>query len=498
MTFLEQFKAARRTSTPLIAIQTPDPEATIRAIAISFNGSAPPLLSWDASAGLQGINETGKTACSELNVDAAFTVNVTDVLPLMLSLPGAKQDPKTPGSIVCLHNIHRTFDELPVIQGLCNLRDPYKSNNRAAVMLGPSFRIPPELQPNIIVLDEPLPTNEQLAEIIGKVHEAAGLEQPVPETSGKAVDAVCGLASFPAEQATAMCLTKDGLNLKNLWDCKRKMVEQTPGLSFLDSPVKFEDVGGCENAKFFLNRVLHGNDPPRLIVFQDEIEKQFAGFGTDLSGTVTEQVGAILAEMENQKYLGVLFLGHPGAAKSLLSQAAGNEAGKPTVVLDASATKGSLVGQSGEQIRNALKVIRAVSQGKALFIGTCNSFGQLPPELKRRFRLGTFFFDLPTADERELIWQIHCKSYGVGGETPDDEGWTGAEIRNCCDIAWRLDISLKEASRFIVPYAKSNSDNVKRLRDMASGRFISANTPGPYRFDDNANSRQSRTINLDD
>ncbi|MGB7590439.1 MAG: hypothetical protein WBO19_04275, partial [Terriglobia bacterium] len=44
--------------------------------------------------------------------------------------------------------------------------------------------------------------------------------------------------------------------------------------------------------------------------------------------------------------------------------------------------------------------IDAVSQGRMLFIATCNSIASLPPELRRRFTLGTFFFDLPTVDER--------------------------------------------------------------------------------------------------
>ncbi len=46
-----------------------------------------------------------------------------------------------------------------------------------------------------------------------------------------------------------------------------------------------------------------------------------------------------------------------------------------------------------------------------LFIATSNSIASLPPELRRRFTLGTFFFDLPTAEERETIWRIYLKKY---------------------------------------------------------------------------------------
>jgi hypothetical protein len=39
--------------------------------------------------------------------------------------------------------------------------------------------------------------------------------------------------------------------------------------------------------------------------------------------------------------------------------------------------------------------------------------------------LGTFFFDLPTDEERETIWGIYLKKHGVSGGQPNDKGWTG-------------------------------------------------------------------------
>ena len=57
----------------------------------------------------------------------------------------------------------------------------------------------------------------------------------------------------------------------------------------------------------------------------------------------------------------------------------------------------------------------------------------------RRFTLGTFFFDLPDAVEREAIWKVYlAKSQfsDAAREHPNDEGWTGAEIKECCRKAW--------------------------------------------------------------
>jgi len=140
------------------------------------------------------------------------------------------------------------------------------------------------------------------------------------------------------------------------------------------------------------------------------------------------------------------------------------------------------VGASTERLRTALKIIDAVSQGRMLFVATCNSIASLPPELRRRFTLGTFFFDLPTEQEREIIWQIYLNKYGVSGDLPDDEGWTGAEIKECCRKAHRLGMSLAHASRYIVPVSRSAAEQVKALRQMASGKFISASTQGMYQY----------------
>jgi hypothetical protein len=64
MTLPQQFKAARRVSTPLIAIRTPDPGATIAGLAASLNGAGGAVLRWNIVTGLQGANEAWLTAQS--------------------------------------------------------------------------------------------------------------------------------------------------------------------------------------------------------------------------------------------------------------------------------------------------------------------------------------------------------------------------------------------------------------------------------------------------
>jgi SpoVK/Ycf46/Vps4 family AAA+-type ATPase len=205
-----------------------------------------------------------------------------------------------------------------------------------------------------------------------------------------------------------------------------------------------------------------------------------------MSGVKTEMTGTMLSWMQDHGADGTIFIGPAGAAKSAVAKAAGATAGIPTVAFDLSAMQSSLVGGSGERLRSALQVVHAISQGCSLWIATCNSIASLPPELRRRFTLGTFFFDLPSAEEREAIWKIYRERWNLDGRLPDDDGWTGAEIKECCRKAWRLNLSLEESARYIVPVSRSAADQIGALRGQASGRFLSASRAGVYTADSNS------------
>ncbi len=481
ITFQSALKAARRVSTPLIAIRTFDPASAIQIVAASVRKSdTTPILQWDIMRGLGHVNEAGKKLVAQmLDGQSPEAVGPTDVLALGHRLP---ED-----TILIAANFHRCWNEPPVVQGVWNLRDAFKANGRALLMLATAgARLPEELAQDVLVLDQPLPAQADLECVVQETVEAAELDRPRDVDLRRAVDAVIGLASFPAEQVLAMSLSKNGLDFDQLWERKRQVIAQTPGLSVWRGGETFNDIGGCWNVKRFLQAVLSGADPPRVVVFVDEIEKAFAGTGTDLSGVKTEMAGTLLTWMQDHEAEGTIFLGPPGAAKSAVSKATGNTAGVPTIAFDLSAMQDSLVGASGERLRAALQVVDAVSQGRSLWIATCNSISSLAPELRRRFTLGTFFFDLPCAEERDVIWKLYLANYAVDGELPNDEGWTGAEIKECCRKAARLRMSLREAADYIVPVSRSASEQIKALRQQASGKFISASNPGVYEYTDAA------------
>ena len=80
---------------------------------------------------------------------------------------------------------------------------------------------------------------------------------------------------------------------------------------------------------------------------------------------------------------------------------------------------------------------------------------------------------------------------------PADEQWTGAEIRACCRLAALLEVPLIQAAQNVVPVAVTAAESVERLRGWASGRCLSADKPGVYRYGDVVTTKGGRKVSRD-
>src|SRR6185437_5193654 len=120
-----------------------------------------------------------------------------------------------------------------------------------------------------------------------------------------------------------------------------------------------------------------------------------------------------------------------------------------------------------------------------------------PPEFARAERFdGVFFLDLPNAAEKDLIWQLYRQQFGIAESQsrPDDTSWTGAEVKSCCRLAALLDVTLTQAAHHVVPVAVTAAEQVERLRSWASGRCLSASSPGIYQRDGEPPTRSGRRV----
>jgi hypothetical protein len=486
--FLATFTAARNAGVPLLAVPTADPSATMFNLA-SVTDEAYPILTWDVVRGL--VPQIRKfTESGDPDVNDPSTVAMRDALQAAakdqsetIGNPGnaleiAAHLPKE--SLMFFMNAQRfTEKDVVVIQAIWNLRDHFKQNNRSLVMLVPDISLPAELAQDVVVLNEPLPDTDDLAVIVRELCES--VQYKVPETIvDRAVEAVRGLSAFSAEQVLAMSLTKDGILLEDLWERKYQMIENTPGLKVHRGKTSFSDIEGLANVKKFVKGLFSGTKRPDVVVLMDEMEKMMAGATSDSSGTTQKQNSAFLKWTQDRDVAACVYLGAAGSGKTALIEAMQKEFGIPVLKFNVDEAQNQYVGATGERTREALKKIDAMGE-RPLVICTSNDFSALPAELKSRFRFGTFFFDLPTVEENKAIWKLYMKKFNLKGQTlPTCEGWTGREIKACCDIADRCGMAITEAAKFIVPVCKSDAPRIERLRSEAHGNYISSSYEGTY------------------
>jgi hypothetical protein len=322
------------------------------------------------------------------------------------------------------------------------------------------------------------------------VAAGAGPKDLTPEILGKAVDALVGVPAFGAEQNVSRCLNgvkgKRVLDLDSLWAMKRELINQTPGLRVYRGPETMESVGGIQAAKDFYVALMNGKTPPKIFIFFDEIEKMFTGVGNSNDPTKGEMAAVILSWMEDRNIQGGALVGLPGTGKTNLGKCITGSFEKPLIEFNVGEMQGSLVGQSNAQLRQAIKTIDALSGGAEVFaLATSNGLDNLPLGLRRRFEsiAPTYFFDIPSGNEKKQIWDIQRKRYGLAEQAlPDDLGWTGAEIRNCCAKADTLRVSLQQASKWVIPVTVSDSQRIHEMRVNATGKYLSASVDGIYHY----------------
>ena len=478
-TLVQSFKAARRVSTPIVAIETPDAAATIAMMRRALPDKTP-TLAWDCAKGLRGLNPYGEAAAAAIGLDPNASVNATETLLALEKLPEL--------SIVFFHNFHLQIKETPVIQALWNLRDLYKLNKRTVVLLGPGFSLPAELAGDVIVLAEHLPTRAELSAILDQQYKNAGLELPDDETRLAALDALVGLASYTAEQVTAMSLEKTGVNVPKLWERKIKTLQNNGIEVYKPGPndTTLDELKGLDNVVNYAKKLINAK-AFNLIVFIDEMDKSLAGGMSEHvgdSGVGKDQVQQILTYMNDTKSPGLMLAGTAGSGKSQLPKAMGAVSGKPVVFLDFGGLKGMHVGESEAKIRNFLKVITATAEGKVLFVGTANRTTMFTPEMNRRFKK-QFFFDELSKDARKAVWTVYVrknKLTPIQATIPEgfDKGWTGAEIQAACEEAAQFGDSVVEVAQFIIPQSVSAAKTIAQMRRESAGRFLSASKPGWY------------------
>jgi hypothetical protein len=469
-------------------IQTSEADEAEREIVQHARGQGWKLAAWDVAGGLRFPNAAHA---------AAADVGAGDPLAVLRAVPTLAQRDGT--TLLLLHNFHKFLSNPEVSQTTFAQLIAGKQQRTFLVALAPVVQVPVELEKLFVVLEHALPDRGQLERIARELTADHPEDLPQGEDLARVLDAAAGLTRYEAEGAFALSLTRhNAIRPESIWELKAQALKKNNLLTLHRGGERFDGLGGLANLKDFCRRALR---PGRQV-----------------------------------KPRGILLLGVPGVGKSAFAKGLGNESGRPTLLLDVGALLGSLVGQSEANLRQALRVADAMSPAvlfvdeieKALsgvggqgdsgvatrmfgtlltwlsdhtsdvfFVGTSNDVSRLPPEFARAERFdAVFFLDLPTAPEKDVIWAMYRTQYGIpaGQARPDDTSWTGAEIKSCCRLAALLDVPLTQAAHHVVPVAATAAEQVERLRAWASGRCLSASTPGVYRRDGEPSPRPGRRV----
>lgn len=461
-------------------VQTFEPDEALREIADLCRQQQWRLTVWDIDRGL--------TADSTVPEGATVASLTSDPLAPIKALAGMTSPDGA--SILVLRNFHRFLGSAEIVQALEHQLAQGKTQRTFVVVLAPIIQLPVELERLFVIVHHELPDRGQIQSIAVSIAMEAD-ELPSGLELDMVLDAAAGLTRYEAEGAFSLSLVRHGkLEPSTLWELKTQSLLKSGLLSLYRGRDKFDELGGLESLKAFCLRSLHSSNRQR-------------------SGL---------------KPKGILLLGLPGSGKSAFCQALGNETGRPTLILDVGALLGSLVGQSEERTRQALRIADAMApcilmidevekalagvsgsgqndsgvsarifgsllswlndhESDVFVVCTANDVSKLPPEFCRAERFdGLFFLDLPTTEQKQQIWQMYAAHFGLdlNQRLPDDTNWTGAEIRACCRLSALLDVPLAQAGLQVVPVAVTAAESVERLRTWADGRCLSADHVGLY------------------
>jgi hypothetical protein len=494
-TLVEEFREVRKCGCPFMLVNSPDFRASIKEMSEVRIGNARefPCVYWDIITGHRAYNQAGRTASETLG-KAEDTVSAPSlVLQRAVGWENYKSGLPKDTVLFMVFSDNEVLNNPLVSQAIANVRDSFKSNGRTLVIVGRDLKLPSLVSEDVPVWNEALPDENAIRDIASNIYEVAKASNPNVKANeadlDKAVTFLRGMTRFAVEESVARKIRTNGLDIEGLAEVQKSMVESSTNkaLSFERLNFTFNDVGGQQALKDFMKQLFAGPKAPRVVVRIDEIEKAIGAGSTgpvqDNTGVAQDQLKTLLTSMEDNRWLGALFIGGPGVSKTMCSAAIGNTYKVLSLVGDLGATKTSLLGESEARIRRVMNVLYSLGGERVMLIGTLNRLGFMPPELLRRFSMGAWFFDTPDKEERKAIWKLQAARYEVSLKQalPDDEGWVGSDIRNCCERAWMLNTSLLEAAKYITIAGKVSLNDIVQLRELAEkSGFLCANYPGPY------------------
>lgn len=318
-----------------------------------------------------------------------------------------------------------------------------------------------------------------------------------------------GVTRIEAENVIAALIANKCIRKSDMDEvrfAKDRLFSDISGLEKIDVDDNVKDVGGLEGLRKWLD------EKKELLTPEKKDELRAKGL---------------------QPPRGILLVGVPGCGKSLSAKSISANWKLPLYRLDFATVQGSYVGQSEQQLKDALTTAENVSPcilwideiekglsgatggsgdggvstrmvGQFLFwmqeckkqvfvVATANDVSMLPSELLRRGRFDELFFvDLPTADERRDILSLYMRKYlnlNFAGEFADkivqiSDGFTGADLESTVrDLAYRSiannsfilnEENIVTAFNNVVPLSQTSPEKIEAIRAWGKERAVPA------------------------
>ncbi|MEE1939991.1 AAA family ATPase [Streptomyces sp. TRM 70361] len=409
-----------------------------------------------------------------------------------------------------LKDFHAFWERDPAVRRrLRNLAHELVYTGSSLIVTTPVRTLPVELADDAVAVEMPLPEIGALRrELDHLIDSTKGVKSTLtPAGRSRLAQAALGLTAAQARRAFAKAIVRDEVlddrDIDAVVAEKKAVIRESEALEFYSAEETPDDLGGLDVLKEWLRL--------RERAFSDAA-RQF--------------------RLPAPK--GIALIGIPGTGKSLTAKMIGGLWRLPLLRLDVGALFGSLVGESEERVRRALRLAETVSPcvlwidevEKALAAGghdggtsqrvfgtvltwmqektapvfvvaTANDVSALPPETLRRGRFDeVFFLDLPTEAERREIITVHLRKRGRNPElfdvyrlARDCDGFVGAELEQVVVDAMyeafsdgERDITTGDIARAAartVPLSRSQREVIEDLRAwLREGRAQSASFAG--------------------
>jgi AAA+ superfamily predicted ATPase len=459
------------------------------------------MITWDLSAGFASLSGRSLT-------EAARPNDALDKIDTLVKAEPRRRD------LYVLKDFHVFWDRDPQVRrNLRNLAQRLVLSGSSVIITAGSAAPPEDLRDDTVVVDLPLPDAETLAAELDRLLAPGTATAPPPEQRTRLARAAVGLTASQARRAFATALVGQGRRSDHALDAmlaekavlaeKKRAIRQDEALEYFPVAETPDDVGGMRALKSWLT-------------LRERAFSQEAGeFGLPAPK-------------------GLALIGIPGTGKSLTAKMIGGMWRLPLLRLDIGALFGSLLGESEERMRRALRLAEALApcvlwideldktltghgegggvtqrmlgslltwmqeKSTAVFVvATANDVASIPPEVLRRGRFDeVFFLDLPTMDERREILAVHLRrrrrdpaAFDLPQLARVGEGFVGAELEQAIidalyhAFAEHRDLrtaDIAEAMARTVPLNTSHAEAIAHLRGwLRDGRARSASAASP-------------------